>query len=273
MKLGVDLGTTWTAAAIHNDDGGEAVQLADQSIAMPSVVAVENGDLVVGDAAERRLAQDPTAGVREFKRRLGDTTPHVVAGQPYGAEALMAALLRHVVDAATAQGGERPSTVALTHPANWGEFKLDLMREVARLADVDDVELVPEPVAAARQYVHLGRVRPGETIAVFDFGGGTFDAAVVRVDEAGVAELLGKPEGLERLGGVDVDQAVLAHVDGAVDGALREIDTTDPDARRAVARLRAECTAAKEALSFDTDATIDVRLPGLDTQVRLPRSF
>ncbi len=270
MRLGVDLGTTWTAAAVHTAAGCEALQLATHTIATPSVVASADGALVVGDAAERRMASDPAAGAREFKRRLGDSTPYVLSGVPYGAEALMAQLLRHVLETAESQHGARPDAVTLTHPANWGEFKLDLLREAARMAGLDDVELMAEPAAAARHYAHLGRLEPGQTVAVFDFGGGTFDAAVVRNGDDG-PELLGTPEGLERLGGVDIDHAVLAHVDAALDGQLGELDTTDPAVRAAVARLRAECTAAKEALSTDTETTIHVAVPGLETEIRITR--
>ena len=270
MRLGVDLGTTWTAAAIHTADGCEAVQLAEHTIAMPTVVASVNGDLVVGDAAERHLATDPAAGAREFKRRLGDSTPYVLAGAPFGAEALMGHVLRHVIDKAEAQAGQRPDSVTLTHPANWGEFKLDLLREAGRVAGVDDVELMSEPEAAARHYARLGRLEPGQSVAVFDFGGGTFDAAVVRNGEDG-PELLGTPEGLERLGGIDVDHAVLAHVDAALDGQLRELDGSDPAVRAGLARLRAECTAAKEALSSDTETSVHVAVPGLNTEIRVSR--
>ena len=270
MRLGVDLGTTWTAAAIHTADGCEAVQLAEHTIAMPTVVASVNGELLVGDAAERHLATDPAAGAREFKRRLGDSTPYVLAGAPFGAEALMGHVLRHVVDAAQAQAGQRPDSITLTHPANWGEFKLDLLREAGRVAGVEEIELMSEPEAAARHYARLGRLDPGQAVAVFDFGGGTFDAAVVRNGEDG-PELLGTPEGLERLGGIDVDHAVLAHVDAALDGQLRELDGSDPAVRAGLARLRAECTAAKEALSSDTETAVHVAVPGLNTEIRVSR--
>ena len=103
MRLGVDLGTTWTAAAIHTAAGCEAVQLASTRSPCRRSWPAPNGALVVGDAAERRMATDPAAGAREFKRRLGDSTPYVLAGAPYGAEALMAQLLRHVVETAEAQ--------------------------------------------------------------------------------------------------------------------------------------------------------------------------
>ena len=113
-------------------------------------------------------------------------------------------------------------------------------------------------------------LRPGAVVAVYDLGGGTFDAAVLRRTATGF-ELLGQPEGIEHLGGVDVDAAVFSHVARALDGALDELDVDDPDVTAAVQRLRQECTQAKEALSADTDVTIPVLLPGLTTEVRLTR--
>ncbi len=264
--LGVDLGTTWTAASVD----GQPLALGEHGPSMPSVVAVADGELVVGWRAVRAAAVDPASAAREFKRRLGDTTPIVVAGTPYGAETLTGHLLAGVVEVARSKGHE-PGSVVLTHPAAWGEYKLDLLREAARVAGLAGVELVPEPVAAAQHHAGQGRLQDGDTVAVYDFGGGTFDAAVVRVAAGGPA-LLGQPEGLERLGGIDLDQAVLAHVNAVLDGALSELDTTNDDVRRAVQALRADCTTAKEALSADTETTIDVAVPGLQTQVRITRA-
>jgi actin-like ATPase involved in cell morphogenesis len=270
-RLGVDLGTTWTAAAIADNGRPEVLQLGTHTLAIASVVARDGEQLVVGEAAERRMATEPAAGAREMKRRLGDTTPIVVGGTPYGAEALMAQLLAFALERATAQLGSPPEELTLTHPANWGEYKLDLVREIARLAGRDDAVLVAEPVAAALQYASLGRLADGDKVAVYDFGGGTFDVAIVEVGADG-AKILGTPGGLERLGGVDIDQMVMVHVDGALDGKLREVDTTQPDVRAAIAQLRASCTAAKETLSVESDAVISVALPDLRTDVRLTRS-
>ena len=120
-------------------------------------------------------------------------------------------------------------------------------------------------------YASQERVEPGSVIAVYDLGGGTFDAAVVRKTADGV-ELLGTPEGIERLGGVDFDEAVFAHVAAALGGALGELDPDDPAAMAAVLRLRAECVEAKEALSADTEVSIPVLLPNVSTEVRLTRA-
>jgi actin-like ATPase involved in cell morphogenesis len=270
IRLGVDLGTTWTAAAI-SEGRAEVVQLGTHGNALPSVVALDGETWVVGEAAERKLAADPATGAREVKRRLGDTTPIVVANQPFGAEALMAPLLAAAIATATERAGSEPTAVSITHPANWGGYKLDLLREVGRLAGRDDVDLVAEPAAAALHYAQLGRIADGDLVAVYDFGGGTFDVALVRCTD-GQAEVVGTPNGLERLGGVDLDQIVLVHVDAALDGKLRDLDTTQADVRAAIGQLRSACTSAKEALSTDTDAAVPVALPDLQTEVRITRA-
>jgi hypothetical protein len=107
-------------------------------------------------------------------------------------------------------------------------------------------------------------------VAVYDFGGGTFDATILRKTEDGF-EQLGRPEGMERLGGIDFDEAIFAHVMTSVRAAGVQLDPNDPATLAGVARLREECRRAKEGLSTDTDATIAVYLPGIQTDVRLTR--
>ena len=107
-------------------------------------------------------------------------------------------------------------------------------------------------------------------IAVYDLGGGTFDAAVLRKEGDGGFTMLGTPEGIEHLGGIDVDAAVFAHVTGALGDAYEELDPDDLAALAAVARLRLDCTQAKEALSLDTETTVPVLLPTIQTEVRYP---
>jgi molecular chaperone DnaK len=273
-SLGIDVGTTYSAAAISRDGAVEVCTLGTTSQSIPSVVVLrDDGEILTGEAAERRAPGEPTRTAREFKRRLGDPVPIIIGTTPYGAEALMAFLIRDIVASVSEREGSSPDVVVLTHPANYSAYKRDLLAEAARLAGLDlaRVRFVTEPQAAAVAYASQRRVEPGEIVAVYDFGGGTFDAAVVRKDEGHGFTLLGNPEGMERLGGIDVDQAVLAHVDYAVGGMVTSTGTADPAARSAVVRLRDEVRRAKEALSADTDATIAVSLPGLQTEVRLTR--
>ena len=270
--LGIDLGTTYTAAASERGGVVEALTLGNRSASVPTVVFLrDDGEILVGEAATRRATSDPGRVAREFKRRVGDPTPIILGGTPYAAEMLMARVLRWSVDRVREQQGEEPRAIALTHPANWGHYKLDLLTQAVRQVDLDAALLLAEPVAAATFYASQRTLAPDSVVAVYDLGGGTFDAAAVRRTADGF-EIIGSPEGIERLGGIDFDEAVFAHVRQAVGDALDRLDPEEPAAQAAVARLRQECIDAKEALSSDTDVSIPVLLPGLQTEVRLTRS-
>lgn len=270
--LGVDLGTAYTAAATYRDGKAEIATLGNRAAAIPSVVLLrEDEEVLTGDAANRRGVTEPDRVAREFKRRVGDTTPIFLGGSPYSAETLMGKLLRSVVDEVSTREGGTPDRIAVTHPANWGPFKKDLLNQAITVADLSNVETLTEPQAAAIHYSDNERVDPGDVVAVYDLGGGTFDAAVLRKTATGF-EILGQPEGIERLGGIDFDAAVFQHVARSLGGALENLDEDDLTAMAAVARLRQECVDAKEALSSDTDASIPVLLPDLQTEVRLTRT-
>jgi ABC-type branched-subunit amino acid transport system substrate-binding protein/actin-like ATPase involved in cell morphogenesis len=270
-RLGVDLGTTWTAAAVERDGPATVVALSQRSQAIPTVVHLgADGTVLVGDAAVRRGLEDPERVAREMKRRIGDSTPILLGGSPWSPELLQARVLRWVVDHVTAEQGGPPDAVTVTHPANWGAFKVDLLLQAIRQVGLADVRLLPEPVAAAAWYANQHRVAEGDAIAVYDLGGGTFDTAVVRRSATGF-EVLGHPDGVERLGGIDFDAAVLAHVVRQVAEAWDALDPSDPEVVADAAALRDRCIEAKEALSADSTVAIPVRLPAVRTTVRLTR--
>lgn len=271
--LGIDLGTTYTAAATWRDGRVEIASLGSRGAVIPSVVLLRDDEtFLTGETASRRALTEPDRVAREFKRRLGDPTPLLLGGVPYSAEGLMARLLRWVVDEVSAREGGEPESICVSHPANWGPYKLDLLQQAVRRANLDcPVSYTTEPAAAATFYAQGRPVPSGAVVAVYDLGGGTFDAAVLRKTDSGF-QILGQPEGIERLGGVDFDAAVFSHVSRAIGDKLEELDEGDPAAVAAVARLREECVEAKEALSTDTDVSIPVLLPNLNTEVRLTRS-
>lgn len=271
--LGVDLGTTYSAAAVWRDGRAEIASLGSRSAAIPSVVLLRDDETVLtGESANRRGLTEPHRVAREFKRRLGDTTPIMLGGVPYSAEALMSRLLRPMIDEVSTREGGPPTAICISHPANWGPYKKELLGQAVRLANIDQpVSFTTEPKAAAVFYATQERIPTGAVVAVYDLGGGTFDAAVLRKTAHGF-EILGQPEGIERLGGIDFDAAVFHHVAQALGGKLDELDEDDSTAVAAVARLREECVIAKETLSSDTDVTIPVLLPNIATEVRLTRA-
>jgi len=271
-SLGIDLGTTFTSCAIHDGHRSSIVELSDRSSTIPSVVFLaEDGTYYVGDAATRRTLMDPARAATQFKRRFGDTTPLLLGGTPMSADQLSTHLLRSVVDQVTQRQGQPPQHLAVTHPAGWGGYKLELLDQTIRAAELGDVTVLTEPEAAVLHYASLERIPAEAVVAVFDLGGGTFDAAVIRKTTSGT-EFLGRPDGIERLGGIDFDAAVLAFVAGKLGGAIDELDPGQPSNRSALERLRTECVDAKEALSLDEVADIPVLLPNVQTTVRITRA-
>ncbi|MBM7805077.1 YVTN family beta-propeller protein [Geodermatophilus bullaregiensis] len=270
-SLGIDLGTTSVAAAVARDRRAEMVPLGDTSAVAHAAVHVgADGSVTGGDAAARRAVTDPDRVAQDLKRRLGDPTPVVLGGVPYPVATLLGSLLETAFTRAVGSSGGQPDTVVLTHPATWGPVQCRALADVAGAAGLTRYSTVTEPEAAAAYHGATRHLGTGEVFAVYDLGGGTFGATVLRRTPDGT-EVLGVPDGIERLGGTDLDDAVLAHVDAAAGGFLHRLDLSDARTVVALARLRQDCTAAKEALSFDTETTIPVFLPGRHTEVRLTR--
>jgi molecular chaperone DnaK len=272
--LGLDLGTTFTAAAIRRGGGPpEMVTLGNRSTCMPSVLHIgADGAVLVGDAAERRAAADPAGVAREFKRRIGDRTPILLGDGGHTAHELTARLARWVVDLVRSREGGDPEQLSVTHPAGWGGHKTALLGEALAEVGLGDALLLSEPAAAAIAYAASERIAPGEAVAVYDLGGGTVDTAVLRRDAIGTFELLGEPAGDDHFGGVDFDELLFERIRNQFPELLSGLPAEDTLVLSAVGRLRREITEAKEALSADTEAVIPVLLPSGQRQARLIRA-
>lgn len=269
--LGVDLGTTFVAAAISRDGRVEMCTLGNQTVVSPAVVYLNDASqLIFGEAAERRGLSHPHRVERAFKRRLGDPTPVVLGGVPQQVTALMAAQLRDVLDTVTKVEGQPPDRVALTYPANWGPYRRELFEEVPQLAGLRDHVVLTEPEGAAAYYGASRLLNDGDTLAVYDLGGGTFDATVLR-KQNGIVEVVGDPEGIERLGGIDFDEAIIQWINYRHGGVLAELDMAEAESAAAMAKLRQECVQAKEMLSVDTETSIPVMLLNRHFFARLTR--
>jgi actin-like ATPase involved in cell morphogenesis len=270
--LGIDLGTSFTRAAIGGGGRSRMVPLGGGSILMPTVVRVEvDGTLIAGEPDTGD--DDPFRTGRDFKHRLGDDSPLILAGRPHATVSLLAATLKSVVETITTAEGEAPDRVVLTFPANWDSHRREHFAEVPRLAGLDPtiVTFMTEPEAAAHHYATRGQLSNGDTVAVLDLGGGSFDTAVIQLTGSGM-EILGTPEGTELVGGPNFDDLIIAHVDQAVDGAFSGLDPRNLAAAIALQRIRTECIRAKERLSRDDATNIPVLLPDRHTQVRLTRA-
>ncbi|WP_370943023.1 Hsp70 family protein [Amycolatopsis sp. cg5] len=272
--LSVDLGTSNTVAVLAAHGRPPRVVEVDGSANMPSAVfATEDGTLMIGRDAERRARLDPTRFEPNPKRRIDEQTLLLGTDIVPVNEAL-AAILRRVLDETRRQlGGESPDEVRLTHPAQWGPVRRNVLLSAARLAGMgNNITLVPEPVAAAAHFASFpGKaLAPGQALAVYDLGAGTFDVAIVGATQNGFTVLA--EDGLPDLGGLDVDQALMVHVGREVSHKdpqrwqhlLRPESTTDRRTRRA---LQEDVKAAKEALSRHPQTEVPMPEPFSDVLV------
>ncbi|MEV8516313.1 Hsp70 family protein [Dactylosporangium sp. NPDC051484] len=273
FAIGVDLGTSNTVAVIRHPDGRTRPLLVDGAPIMPSGVYVdEHGWLHVGRDAHRMAGLDPSRFEPNPKRRIDEPTV-LLGDREIPTVDMLAAILAAVARAAVEAVGFLPAAV-LTHPAAWGSRRRDTLAEAARRAGWPPVKLVPEPVAAARYFADVLRrpVPVGAALAVFDFGGGTLDIAVVRNDN-GRFSVAGSG-GIEDLGGLDVDAAIIEHLAAIINettpaawAALRNPATTTQ--RRDRRLFWDDVRGAKEMLSRTTVAPITV--PGRDQALHVTR--
>ena len=222
------------------------------------VLLAEDGTLLVGRVALSEARRLPDRYERAPKRLVGQPAV-LLGGQAVKVVELVAAVLSKVAEVARLrEGGEAPAWVRLTHPAGWGPERLDVLMEAASSAGLGEVELLSEPEAAAWFFVEDRRgeepiVEPGQSVAVYDLGGGTFDTAVLRRLEDRF-ELAGPTGGMDWFGGEDFDERLFELVVGRVYEHDEEVwrQLKQPEtagARRAVGQLRDDVRQAKEALS------------------------
>ncbi|GIG68102.1 Hsp70 family protein [Phytomonospora endophytica] len=270
--LGIDFGTSHTVAMLRRADGRVEPLLFDSSPLLPSAVfAPPDGALLVGRDALDSARRDPSRFEPNPKRRIDDGT--VLLGErelPVGD--LFAAVLGRVRREYADVTGRPPGSVSLTYPAAWGPARRLVLSDAARQAGFGAPRLVPEPVAAATYFVErLEREVPvGSAVVVHDFGGGTFDASVVRRTPGGFEVLA--VDGLDDLGGVDIDEAIVAHLRRRVGDPERWARLLAPNTPAEFRHRRTfaeDVRLAKERLSRQT--TADLFLPVFDTDVHLTR--
>jgi molecular chaperone DnaK len=258
--LGIDLGTTNSAQAVHDGTSLKLVRSVDGSVLTPSVVRIDGrGRVSVGTRARGRLATDPENTRAEFKRLMGSA--HRLAFADAGVSRTPAELSSEVLKALrhdfAEQFGHEPARAIISVPALFELPQLEATSEAARLAGFERVEFIQEPIASAMAAGWSVDNPNSGTWLVYDLGGGTFDASLLETRE-GLLRVVGH-DGDNFLGGRDIDQ-------GLADWALKElasdgirIDVSDPAMAPALRRLRASCELAKIELTraAETDLQID----------------
>jgi hypothetical protein len=265
--LAIDFGTSNTAAAYRVGGGpARAVRLTDQADQMPSAVLVAPDAIKVGSEAVRSAAIWPAGFEPAPKSRMGEGEVWL-GGRDVSDVSLVAAVLGHVlVRAQRVAGGTSPERVVLTHPVAWASGRRRVLVKAAAEAGLGEPVLVPEPVAAATHYGVDRPVPTGAVVAVFDFGGGTCDVALLRSTGDAVAPFdVVTAAGEDPLGGdlLDLQLAEWTEEQLAASGQGELVALLEDEANAgARLTLREQVRGAKHALSYDASAVIPVAVAG-----------
>ena len=216
--LGIDFGTSYSSiATIENGKPvpiktSTATGIGD-SYSMPSAVYVEeSGNILVGQAAEVKRGFDPGRYKSEFKRELGQSTPFILGDRHFLPEELCTEIFRYFRETAVSYLNGPAERVVITHPANFGNHKKELLKQAALRAGFPEVELLDEPTAAAIYYASKQGLKEGEKLLVYDLGGGTFDVALIKKQGDGFIPLT-TPLEIERCGGIDFDRMIFENIE------------------------------------------------------------
>ncbi len=234
MIVGIDLGTTNSLIAIIHPESKTPVALKehDSSSLVPSVIHFEkNGDLVVGDAAKQYLTSDPARTIFSAKRLMGKTYSDVAGNASslaykiiddeerlvkvqvddkfYSPVDLSALILKELKKNAEHILKTTVTKAVITVPAYFNDAQRQATRDAGKLARLDVLRIINEPTAASLAYGFGLNKDEIKTIAVYDFGGGTFDISILTINN-GIFEVL-STNGDTYLGGDDLDMAVVNH--------------------------------------------------------------
>ncbi len=249
LIVGIDLGTTNSELAVILDDQIRVVPIHGHSI-MPSCVGLDaGGKLIVGQTARNQLIAAPEHTVLSIKRKMGEDVKVPLGDQQFSPEEISSFILRELKKEGERELGRSIKKAVITVPAFFNERQRKATQVAGDLAGLDVVRIINEPTAAALAYG--AGVQEGETMLVYDLGGGTFDVSVVVV-ERGVVEVKAS-HGDTHLGGDDFDQLL---VDFAVLEFKRQHNVDLHQDTKTLRRLKVVMERAKCALSDEPFVSI-----------------
>ncbi len=283
--IGMDLGTTNSVVAVMESGTPKVISNLDGARLTPSVVAfTESGDRLVGNKAKRQAVTNPRNTVYSIKRFMGrrhnevsseeKMVPYEVTGSPeelvkvkvrgkeYTPPEISAMILRNLKEAAEEYLGEEVKKAVITVPAYFNDSQRQATKEAGQIAGLQVERIINEPTAASLAY-GLGKEKD-EKIAVFDFGGGTFDISILEVSK-GLVEVKAT-NGDTHLGGDDIDKVLIDHVAGEF---RKEQGIDLRQDQMALQRLREACEKAKCELS--TSVQTDLNLPFITADASGPK--
>ncbi|MEA2817984.1 MAG: molecular chaperone DnaK, partial [Rhodospirillaceae bacterium] len=284
--IGIDLGTTNSCVAVMEGGEPKVIPNEEGGRTTPSVVAfTKTGERLVGQVAKRQAITNPENTIYSIKRfmgrrfdevneemkmvpykveREGDNVAIVAQGKKYTPPEISAMILQKLKKAAEDYLGEKVTEAVITVPAYFNDAQRQATKDAGKIAGLDVKRIINEPTAAALAY-GLDRGKD-ETIAVYDFGGGTFDISILEVGE-GVIEVKAT-NGDTHLGGDNIDQRL---VDWLIDEFKKDegLDLRGKGNEMALQRLRDGAERAKIELS--TTMETEINLPFITADASGPK--
>jgi molecular chaperone DnaK len=283
--IGIDLGTTNSVVAVM--EGGQPTVIANQegNRTTPSVVAfTKSGERLVGQVAKRQAITNPENTVFSIKRFMGRRYDEVteemkmvpykvirgdngdarieISGKKYSPPEISAMILTKLKEAAEAYLGQKVTQAVITVPAYFNDAQRQATKDAGKIAGLEVMRIINEPTAAALAY-GLDK-KKNETIAVYDFGGGTFDISILEVGE-GVVEVK-STNGDTHLGGDNIDQRIM---DWIISEFKREQGIDLSRDQMALQRLKEAAEKAKMELS--TLLETEINLPFITADATGPK--
>jgi molecular chaperone DnaK len=283
--IGIDLGTTNSCVAVM--EGGQPTVIANQegNRTTPSVVAfTKSGERLVGQVAKRQAITNPENTIFSIKRFMGRRFDEVneemkmvpykavrgdngdarvdIAGKKYSPPEISAMILTKLKEAAESYLGEKVTQAVITVPAYFNDSQRQATKDAGKIAGLEVMRIINEPTAAALAY-GLDK-KKDETIAVYDFGGGTFDISILEVSEGMVQ--VKSTNGDTHLGGDNIDQRI---IDWIVAEFKRENGIDLAKDQMALQRLKEAAEKAKMELS--TLLEVDINLPFITADATGPK--
>jgi molecular chaperone DnaK len=283
--IGIDLGTTNSVVSVMEGGSPVVITNAEGARTTPSVVAfVSDGSKLVGAPARRQAVTNPTRTIASIKRFMGRRHHEVAAeernvayklvggadelvkveidGKKMTPPELSAAVLGYLKEAAEAYLGEKVTRAVITVPAYFNDSQRQATKDAGTIAGLTVERIINEPTASALAF-GLDKKKSGR-VAVFDFGGGTFDISILEIGD-GVFEVLAT-NGDTHLGGDDLDRALIDHVAEDFKKSSGIDVRKDP---MAMQRLKEACEKAKIDLS--STGQTDVNLPFITADASGPK--
>jgi len=207
--IGIDLGTTNSEVAVMEAGKPTIIKSAEGNPFFPSIVAfTKDGEMLVGEPAKRQAVTNPEGTIHRIKRKMGHGEKVKAHGKEYSPEQISAFILQKIKKDAEDFLGEKIKDAVITVPAYFNDDQRQATKDAGKIAGLSIKRIINEPTAASLAY---GLDKKGDQkIAVYDFGGGTFDITLMEVGE-GVFEVL-STNGDTQLGGSDMDQALVDYL-------------------------------------------------------------